>query len=811
MPVSGMRVESTRLLTGCSAGLAERTAIIEIGYSGTLDPTSESRLRTGAAALCPEEKLFGITESDWPAAFLVDGEQSDSVGDWVVALTVAVQRWAHDPVWHGRVVSAGPDRVTLAIPWHREPLFRDAVYLALRLVEIWSQPTPNGDELETLIGYFRKGLPSAQYDGLSTNMLRYVEAAAVRGIPFDVLPSCVQLGWGARAEVMDSSMTGRTSLIGSLTAVNRIATSRALTAALVPTPDGRLVADFEQAANVAGELGWPVVVKPVNSDRGIGGVAGIHDLDTLRRAFDAAATVNPGNVVVESHIAGDNHQLLVVRGALLAATRGMPDGRQLDVTAAVHPDNRQLAERVSRLVGLDIAAVELMISDIGRSWRDVGGAVCDVSVQPGLDRHWHADPDRDINGEVIDVLFAGGSARIPTAAITGTDGKSTTATMLHHIWMTAGARAGLCSTSMLRIGEEVISTENLSGYPGGHILLTDPGVEAAVIEMPRKGLIVFGHPCDRYDVAALLNVGDDHIGVDGIANIEQMAELKAEVLQRARDAIVVNAEDPLTMAMRSRAGTDRHILVARHPDAVAAHRRGGGEAVFLAERDGRSWIVIAVGDEETDLIPTHEIPATMNGLLRFNETNAMFAAALAWAQRIDTATIRQALGGFHNSVAQNPGRYNFIDGPQFQVLLDYGHNLDEVTEVCRVVRGLPVAGRRIVCSAQLGNRHAAQFSQLAPMLAATFDEFVLSCYPLYVMRSADYTGDDPVGAMLSRNRRLLLDEGVAPDRMTMVREPGPAVGAALAIARPGDLVVLLSEPAEAMPHLAALTGPTRGY
>ena len=474
------------------------------------------------------------------------------------------------------------------------------------------------------------------------------------------------------------------------------------------------------------------------------------------------------------------------------------------MTAAVHPDNRHLAERVARVVGLDIAEVDLVMPDISRSWREVGGTVCQVNVQPGLDRYWQADPGRDINGEIIDILFADRRTRIPTAAITGTDGKSTTATMLHHIWMTTGARAGLCATSVLRVGEEVISTENLSGCPGSRILLTDPGVEAAVIEMPRKGLITLGHPCDRYDVAALLNIGDDHIGVDGIETLEQMAELKAEVLQRATNAVVVNAEDPLALAMRSRAGTDRHILVARQANSVASHRREGGEAVFLAERDGQPWIVIAGGGEETMLMPTHEIPATMNGLLRFNETNAMFATALAWAQGIDTATIRRALGSFHNSFEQNPGRYNFFEGLPFQVLLDYAHNPGEVAEICRVVSDLPVTGRRIVCTSHIGNRHAAQAIQIAPMLATTFDEFVLSCYAWRVMHNADYAGDDPVGTMLSMTRRLLLEDGVEEDRITTERDPGPAVRTALALARPGDLVVLLTEPSDAMPHLAAL-------
>ena len=141
--------------------------------------------------------------------------------------------------------------------------------------------------------------------------------------------------------------------------------------------------------------------------------------------------------------------------------------------------------------------------------------------------------------------------------------------------------------------------------------------------MPRKGLIPFGHHCDRYDVAALLNVQDDHIGVDGIETIEQMAELKAEVLERATGAIVVNAEDPLCLAMRARAGRPV-ILVARTPDvaAVDEHRRAGGEAAVIDQRHERRWIVLAAGGSDTAVMPLDDIPATRSGLLPFNEVNA---------------------------------------------------------------------------------------------------------------------------------------------------------------------------------------------
>ena len=435
----------------------------------------------------------------------------------------------------------------------------------------------------------------------------------------------------------------------------------------------------------------------------------------------------------------------------------------------VHPDNIALAVRAARIVGLDIAGVDFLCPDISRSWRDVGGAICEVNAQPGLRPHWLADPARDINGEILDILFGGRPARVPTAAVAGTNGKTTTAEMLHRIWSAAGRRTGVCTTARVRIGDEIVSTDNLSGQPGARIILNDPGVQAAVMEMPRKGLIYFGHHCDRYDVAALLNVQDDHIGVDGIDTIEQIAELKAEVLERATEAIVVNAEDPLCLAMRARAGTGRHILVARKAavDVVGEHRRRGGEAVFLADRGGRPWIILAAGGAETELMPVHDVPATLNGMLPFNETNALFAAALAWAQGVETDTIRDALSSFHNSAEENPGRYNFIGGMPFDVLVDFAHNPDGVRGICSVASALPSRGG--VCSAASTSAAATRgisrrWLRCSPPLSTNSSSAVT---PWRSAHAPTTPASDPAATMVARPRELLLNQRVDPSLITL--------------------------------------------
>ena len=877
MALSKIDINHVSLFPAARMGLNEKTATLTLEFDDnhTNWSSMNARLRDKVLQLCSAEPLWGIKENDWPKAFLILPDETATFANWVVALTIAFQRWARDPVWQGRVLKASKRSITLALPWQRDSVLKNALMFALRYLSFWTQTKPDPKVIAQLSKAFEQWTFSAQAGGLAPNTLRFAQAAHERDIPLSVSAGILRLGWGINTERMESSFTGTTGNLAVRIARHKFMTSQILQEGGVPVPLASLVPSWEDARKIADKFNWPVVIKPSNQDQGAGVVPGIRDEETLRLAFEGAAKFSPGAVVVEKHVEGEDHRLLVVGGKLLIATKRIPGGvtgdgtstivqlvaqvnadprrgtgkRSLlialtlddearsclteqavtpesvpeagsfvflrrianisaggtatDITAMVHPDNRLVAERAARLIGLDIAGVDFLCPDISRSWHAVGGAVCEVNAQPGFRVHWLGDPARDINGEVIDWLFRDKTSRIPTAAITGTNGKGTVARMLHHIWMTAGKNAGVCTTDGVWVGHDLISDKNLSGYPGGRILLNDPSVEAAVIEMPRKGLIVFGHPCDHYDVAALLNLQHDHIGVDGIDSMEEMARLKAEVLERAQNAVVINAEDPLCLAMRDRALAPRHILVAREAEAPALreHLNQGGAGVFAKTHENSPWIILAEGGIETPLMPLAAIPATMNGLLRFNETNALFAVALAWAQGIAIDTIRRALAVFANTAEQNPGRYNFIEGLPFQVLLDFGHNPDGLRGICEIVQQLPVAGKRHFLSMMTGNRHRAHLDEIMPIVAPLFDDFILSCNQDTVLKSPEWAGEDPIQEMLSYSHLTLLAQGVSEKQITVERSSAQAIQLALASAQPGDLLVLLAGPWVALPIL----------
>ena len=650
---------------GCTAGLDQAgvcTVTVGLEHAGQSWPCVEAALRQGVVNLRPGVPLWGVADADWPGAFLAGPQPAAmTFAHWVAALCTALLRWAHKPAWQARVLRVEGHSATLALPCFRRTVFDGALQLALRHVLLHHEDPANRPAKAAVLAHdLNAWLEVVRQDGLAPNTLRFAWAALARGMPVVTRPGFIQVGWGECAERLDSSFTGRTGNLASRLARDKHQTKLVLYEASIPVPSGTFVRTVDQALQFALAQGWPVVIKPADRDGGVGVVPGIRGEAGLRLAFDAASRLSAGGVVVEQHVDGADHRLLVVDGRLWAAARRTPAGvsgdgiatgaelvervnrdpqrgrhkrsmlmaldideegrsclveqglnaqsvpragrfvhlRRIanigsggtaeDVMHLVHPDNRALAERAARCIGLDIAGIDFLCPDISRSWMEVGGAICEVNAQPGFRVHWLAEPARDLNGELIDWLFRDKPARIPTAAITGTNGKTTVARMLHHIWLTAGRRAGVCTTQGVWVGQDRLTGDNLSGFPGGRILLNDPSVEVAVMEMPRKGLIRFGHPCDRYDVGALLNLQDDHIGVDGIHSLQAMAELKAEVLERATGAVVVNAEDPLTLAMLGRSGAPRRILVASRADvpALRQHLSANGELSTLASTSG---------------------------------------------------------------------------------------------------------------------------------------------------------------------------------------------------------------------------------
>ncbi len=465
-------------------------------------------------------------------------------------------------------------------------------------------------------------------------------------------------------------------------------------------------------------------------------------------------------------------------------------GTAIDVTDEIHPDNRDMAIRAIQAIDLDIGGVDFLTADITRSFREVGGGICELNAGPGF--RMHVAPSegqpRDVAGPVLDMLFPKDEpSTIPIAAITGTNGKTTTSRMLAHILKMRGYTVGLTSTDGVYIDGQLTVSGDMTGPVSARIILRDPSVDAAVLETARGGLVRSGMGYRSCNVACCLNVSGDHLGQGGIETIEQLAEIKRIPIEVATDAAVLNADDRLCLAMADYTEAARLSYVTMKPGhpLVKQHIRAGGQAFVLEEGMNGHMITIYDQGKHMPLLWTHLIPATIEGRALHNVQNAMFAAALAYNMNLSLDDIRQGLRTFDTTFFQAPGRMNIYDDHPFRVIMDYAHNPAAVQAMCDLVERFEVEGRRLVVLGAPGDRRDEDIEAIADVAATHFDHFVCRCDDHRRGR-----GDDEVARMLEAR---LIHNGIKPENIDLVVDEQAAIDHALGISAPGDLLLVLAD------------------
>jgi cyanophycin synthetase len=465
-------------------------------------------------------------------------------------------------------------------------------------------------------------------------------------------------------------------------------------------------------------------------------------------------------------------------------------GTAIDKTDVIHYDNRVMAERAVKAIGLDVGGVDFVSPDITRSYKEVSGGIVEVNAAPGF--RMHVAPTegkpRDVAGPVIDMLFPKSSpCRIPIAAITGTNGKTTTTRMVGHIMKLAGYTVGMTTTDGVYIDGVLTVRGDMTGPWSSQLVLRDPSVNAAVLETARGGIVRSGLGWRRCNVGAVLNIAADHLGLGGIHSLEDLAQVKQVVVEVATDYCVLNADDERVVRMAEHSPAEPIYVTMDHTnERVRRHIQEGGRAVSLEEGLNGRMLVLYQGEEQTPLLWARQIPATLEGRALHNVQNAMFAAAIATGLGVDVEDIRHGLRSFTPDFFQAPGRLNLYNEHPFRVLLDYAHNAHGMEAVARTVRELAVHGRRIGVIATPGDRRDEDIRALAAAAAPAFDLVMLR-------EDDDLRGRQPgeVGEIL---RQGLLAAGLPAERIVEgVFGEEAAVQKALDLARAGDLLVIFGD------------------
>jgi cyanophycin synthetase len=491
----------------------------------------------------------------------------------------------------------------------------------------------------------------------------------------------------------------------------------------------------------------------------------------------------------------------------LAATGNMSTGGSaIDRTWEAHEDNVDIAEEAARVVGLDIAGIDFLAPDITKPVRETGGAIIEVNASPGFRMHTHpteGDPQFAAR-PVIDLLFpAGRPSRIPIIAVTGSNGKTTTVRMISHIMKSNGHKVGLTSTDGIYIDERLTQEIDASGPRSALKVLQNPRVDLAVFEVARGGILREGLGYGRNDVAVVLNVTGDHLGLGEIETMQQLAAVKQVIVEAVpRDGFaVLNADDPLVAAMR-RHCSGTVILFSAQPENELVERwvRRGGKAVVLEQEPQGELMVIRDGSRRTMPIGhTHLFPATFDGRARMNVQNALAAAAAAHAAGAHLHDIRHGLRTFAPSFFQAPGRLNLVELSGVNVVIDYAHNAaglravgDFVEQMTSEVRdhapagfGSWTANLRVAVVATAGDRRDEDMRELGRVAARYFDDLI-------IREDVNTRGRErgEVAAIVLEGVRAAQAEGARAGSAEIVTDEMTAVRRALDRSRPGDLVLL---------------------
>ncbi|WP_323099986.1 cyanophycin synthetase [Intrasporangium sp. YIM S08009] len=489
----------------------------------------------------------------------------------------------------------------------------------------------------------------------------------------------------------------------------------------------------------------------------------------------------------------------------LALTGNMSTGGiSIDRTFDAHPDNVEIAEEAARIVGLDVAGIDFICPDITYPVRETGGAICEVNAAPGFRMHTHptVGEPQFIAKPVVDLLFPPGTpSRVPIVAVTGTNGKTTTSRMIAHIFKGLGRKVGMTSTDGVVIDERLVIKADASGPRSARMVLQNPRVDFAVMEVARGGILREGLGYDRNDIAVVTNIAPDHLGMKGIDTLRQLADVKAVIVEAVpRDGFaVLNADDPHVRNMRRRCSGGIVWFTMSEPgsevrELVDDHCRRGGRAIVLEPSERGEMIVIKHGRRSMQLAWTHLLPSTFGGAARFNVANALAAAGAAFAAGAPLHDIRQGLRTFATTYYLSPGRLNLVQVGNADVFVDYCHNAAGMKELGTFVdryaeqkRGQADLSRvsRIGMIGAAGDRRDDDIRELGEVAAHHFDVLV-------VREDARLRGRRPGEAaqLVAEGARKAIADGARCRQVEIVLDELEATRHVLGRTNPGDVVVM---------------------
>jgi cyanophycin synthetase len=401
-------------------------------------------------------------------------------------------------------------------------------------------------------------------------------------------------------------------------------------------------------------------------------------------------------------------------------------GTSVDVTDMMHPENIFLAERISRVIGLDICGVDIMAENLTQPLKENGGVILEVNAAPGFRMHLAPSEGlpRNVAAPVIDMLYPPGkSCRIPIFAITGTNGKTTTTRLLAHIVKNDGYKVGFTTSDGIYIQNHMMEKGDTTGPLSAEYVLRDPTVEFAILETARGGILRSGLGFSRCDIGIITNIQEDHLGLNDIHTLDDLARVKATVVKSIKKDgwAILNADDEQCVKIGEELDCKVAYFSMNEENPLIKKLCAEGKTVAVYEN---GFITIKKGEWKIRIERATHVPLTLGGKAKFMIANVLAATLASYLWGFKTEDISLSLQTFIPSAAQTPGRMNIFEFKKFKVLIDFAHNASGYKGVEEYLHSVE-ATKKIGIIAGVGDRRDEDIKECAKIAARMFDHIII--------------------------------------------------------------------------------------
>ncbi|SEG39859.1 cyanophycin synthetase [Flavobacterium urumqiense] len=401
-------------------------------------------------------------------------------------------------------------------------------------------------------------------------------------------------------------------------------------------------------------------------------------------------------------------------------------GTSVDVTDMMHPENIFLAERISRVIGLDICGVDIMAENLTQPLKENGGVILEVNAAPGFRMHLAPSEGlpRNVAAPVIDMLYPPGkSCRIPIIAVTGTNGKTTTTRLLAHIVKNNGFKVGFTTSDGIYIQNHMMEKGDTTGPISAEYILRDPTVEFAVLETARGGILRSGLGFTLCDIGIITNIQEDHLGLSDIHTLDDLARVKATVVKSIKKSgwAVLNGDDEQCVKLGQDLNCNIAYFSLSEDSDFIKKLCAEGKTVAVYEN---GYITIKKGEWKIRIERATHVPLTLGGKAKFMIANVLAATLASYLWGFKTEDISLSLQTFIPSAAQTPGRMNIFEFKKFKVLIDFAHNASGYKGVEEYLQSVD-ATKKIGIIAGVGDRRDEDIRECANIAARMFDHIII--------------------------------------------------------------------------------------